>query len=76
MPDGTVCTKNNDEQLWFYWLSAMELGFQYMYPELIMPILHLVDGSGFDATVNKPVCGDAPQYVAQDYSNDPTVCEA
>ena len=76
MPDGTTCTKNNDEQLWFYWLSAMELGFQYMYPELIMPILHLVDGSGFNATVNAPVCGDAPQYVAQDYSNDPTVCEA
>lgn len=76
MPDGTVCTKNNDEQLWFYWLCALELGFQYMYPELIMPILHLIDGSGKDCTVDAPVCGDAPQYVDQDYSDDPTVCEA
>jgi hypothetical protein len=75
MPDGTLCTKNNDEQLWFYWLSALELGFQYMYPEMIMPILHLVDGSGKDSTVNDPVCGDAPQYVAQDYSDDPIVCD-
>lgn len=76
MPDGTACTKNNDEQLWFYWLSALELGFEYMYPELLMPILHLIDGSGKDCMVNSPVCGDAPQYVAQDYSDDPIVCEA
>jgi len=75
-PDGTLCTKNNDEQLWFYWLCALELGFQYMYPELIMPILHLVDGSGKDSTVNDPVCGTAPQYVAQNYSDNPLVCSA
>lgn len=73
-PDGTLCTKNNDEQLWFYWKCALECGFQYLYPELIMPILHLVDGSGKDSTVNDPVCGDAPQYLAQDYSNAPDVC--
>lgn len=76
MPDGTVCTKNNDQQLWFYWLCALELGFEYKYPELLMPILHLLDGSGKDCMTNDPVCGDAPQYVSQDYSNDPTVCEA
>ena len=74
--DGTTCTKNNDEQLWFYWLAALELGFQYMYPEHIMPILHLVDGSGYDATVNDPVCGTAPQYVSQTYSDNPIICEA
>lgn len=73
--DGTTCTKNNDEQLWFYWLAALELGFQYMYPELMMPILHLVDGSGKDSTVDDPVCGAAPQYVAQNYSDNPTICE-
>ena len=59
MPDGTVCTKNNDEQLWFYWLSAMELGFQYMYPEMIMPILHLVDGSGKDSNGQQPGLRDS-----------------
>lgn len=75
-PDGTSCTKNNDEQLWFYWLCALELGFKYEYPEFIMPILHLVDGSGKDSTVDAPVCGSAPAYVAQNYSDDPIVCEA
>ena len=73
-PDGTVCTKDNAEQVWFYWRSAMELGFQYMYPELLMPILHLVDGSGFSSNVNSSVCGSAPQYVAQDYTDNPTEC--
>jgi len=76
MPDGTLCTKNNDEQLWFYWLSALELGFQYKYPELLMPILHLIDGSGRDCMTNSPVCGDAPQYQIQSYGDDPDVCEA
>lgn len=75
-PDGTQCSINNPDQTWFYWRVALELGFQYLYPEMIMPILHLVDGSGKDATVNAPVCGDAPQYVAQTYSDDPDVCEA
>lgn len=75
MPDGTSCTKNNDEQLWFYWLCALELGFKYEYAEFIYPILHLVDGSGKDSTVDSPVCGSAPAYVEQVTSNDPTVCD-
>lgn len=73
-PDGTVCTKNNDLLNWFYWITRLTLGFQYKYPELIMPILHLVDGSGFSSTTDAPVCGSAPQYVAQNYSSSPTEC--
>jgi hypothetical protein len=73
-PDGTVCTINNDEQLNFYWLCAMELGFQYKYPELLMPIIHLVDGSGYSSTTDSPVCGSAPQYVSQTYSSAPVEC--
>jgi hypothetical protein len=73
-PDGTVCDKDNTDQVWFYWRSAMELGFQYMYPELLMPILHLVDGSGFNSTVNDPVCGTAPQYTSQNYLDTPQYC--
>lgn len=73
-PDGTVCTLNNDLQLYFYWLCGLELGFQYKYPELIVPILHLVDGSGKDCAVDSPVCGSAPQYAAQTYSDAPTEC--
>lgn len=75
-PDGTQCTINNPDQTWFYWRVALEAGFQYLYPEMIMPILHLVTGSGKDDIVIDPVCGDAPQYAAQNYSNDPDVCEA
>lgn len=75
MPDGTVCTKNNDKQQWFYWLVAMEMGFQYMYPEWVVPILHLVDGSGLNAVTNDAPCGTFPAYVEQDYSDDPTTCE-
>lgn len=74
-PDGTACTINNDEQFWFYWLAHLELGFEYKRPELITPILHLIDGSGKDCFVDSPVCGDAPQYVVQNYSDDPLVCE-
>jgi len=73
-PDGTVCTLNNDLQNYFYWLVAMEMGFQYKYPELIVPILHLVDGSGYSSTVDSPVCGSAPQYVAQSYTDYPVEC--
>jgi len=75
-PDGTDCTISNPDRNKFYWRVLLELGFQYLYPEWVMPIIHLIDGSGKDSTVNDPVCGDAPQYVAQDYSDDPTVCEA
>ena len=74
--DGTTCTENNDDQRWFYWLCDLEQGFQYMYPELIMPILHLIDGSGKDCTINQPVCGTAPQYVTQDYTDNPVQCTA
>ena len=74
-PDGTVCTLQNDEQLWFYWLVALEMGFQYQYPELLMPILHLVDGSGLNSTVDVPICGSAPQYVPQYYADDPLECQ-
>lgn len=74
--DGTSCTYNNDKQLYFYWLAAMQMGFQYQQPQLIMPILHLIDGSGKDCVVDDPVCGSAPQYVEQDYNNNPTICEA
>jgi len=74
--DGTSCTYNNDEQLYFYWKCALELGFDYQQPTLVMAILHLIDGSGKDCTVNDPICGDIPQYVEQTYGNDPTICEA
>lgn len=74
-PDGTLCNKNNDEQLWFYWLCALELGFKYEYPEFVYPVIHLVDGSGKDSTVNSPVCGEAPAYAPQNTSNNPVVCE-
>ena len=73
-PDGEICELNNDMQNYFYWLVAMELGFQYKYQELIIPILHLVDGSGLDSATDSPVCGDAPQYVAQTTSDDPDEC--
>lgn len=73
-PDGTTCTINNDKNEQFYWLAALELGFEYLEPQLIIPILHLVDGSGKDSVVDDAVCGTAPQYVAQSYSDNPLVC--
>lgn len=75
-PDGTVCTLNNDLQDYFYWVCRLEAGFQYMYPELLMPVLHQVDGSGKDSTVNNPACGTAPQYVPQYYLDNPSECPA
>jgi hypothetical protein len=75
-PDGTVCDKDNTDQVWFYWRSAMELGFQYMYPELMLPILHQVDGSGFNTAPNDPACGSAPAYTAQNYYDSPQYCVA
>jgi len=75
-PDGTVCTLNNDNRRYFYWKTNMYSGFQYKYRKFLMPILHLIDGSGKCSTVNQPVCCDNPAYVEQNYSNDPTVCEA
>lgn len=74
-PDGTTCTKNNDEQFWFYWLCHLEAGFRYDQRELVMPILHLIDGAGKDCVVNEPVCGTAPQYVTQDYNGSPDLCQ-
>lgn len=74
-PDGTSCTLANDARRYFYWLCEMYLGFQFKYSKFLYPILHLLDGSGKDCATDNPVCGSAPQYVAQNYSNDPTVCE-
>lgn len=73
-PDGTSCDKDNVLQNWFYWVTRLELGFQYLYPELMIPILYLVDGSGLNSIVADPVCGTAPAYAAQTYSDNPTVC--
>lgn len=73
-PDGTECSINNDKNEQFYWLCALQLGFQYKEPQLIIPILHLVDGSGRDSIVDSAVCGSAPSYTAQIYSSDPIVC--
>ncbi len=75
-PDGTVCTINNDNNDQFYWITRFELGFQYEYPLLMAPILHLVDGSGLNSTVISPICGSAPAYTAQNYSDNPSTCEA
>lgn len=74
--DGTTCTKQNDNETFFYWFCPIQLGFQYDQRDLVMPILHLIDGSGSACMVNTPVCGTAPQYVAQDYSDTPTLCDA
>lgn len=72
--DGTVCTINNDKNNQFYWVCALELGFQYVEPQLLMPILHLTDGSGKDSIVDDVICGTAPQYTVQNYSDNPLVC--
>lgn len=66
-PDGTYCDKDNTDQFWFFWRAHLELGFRYDQRELVMPILHLIDGRGADCLVNAPVCGTAPAYVEQDY---------
>jgi hypothetical protein len=73
--DGTVCTKNNETQQWFYWLCLLQLGFEYDQRDLNMPILHLID-AGQGCMVDSPVCGDAPQYVVQNYEGGPDVCDA
>lgn len=74
-PDGTTCTKQNDHQFWFYWLMHLEAGFRYDQRDLVIPILHMIDGSGAACVVNNPVCGDAPQYVVQNYGGSPDMCE-
>lgn len=73
-PDGTQCTMNGDLQNYFYWLCRLVMAFEYKYPELIMPIIHLVDGNGFSSTTDLPVCGSAPQYTNQSYSSLPVEC--
>lgn len=75
-PDGTTCTKNNDLKYLFYWVCPLELGFQYDERDLVMPILHQIDGSGSACMIDTPVCSAVPQYVQQDYSDSPTVCDA
>lgn len=67
-PDGTYCDKDNAEQFWFYWLCHLEAGFRYDQRDLVMPILHLIDGMGAACVVDSPVCGDAPEYATQDYN--------
>lgn len=74
-PDGTTCTQNNEDQTWFYWLCKLQLGFEYDQRPLVMPILHLIDGSGQGCMVDQPVCGTAPQYTAQDYTGNPIMCQ-
>jgi hypothetical protein len=75
-PDGTYCDKDNAQQFWFYWKSHLEAGFRYDQRLLVMPILHLIDGAGAACLVDSPVCGDAPQYAAQDFSGSSTgFCE-
>jgi hypothetical protein len=73
-PDGSTCNQENDLGYKFYWICPLELGFRYNQNDLVMPILHLIDGSGSACMVNQPVCGTAPQYTTQDYSDDPEVC--
>lgn len=72
--DGTSCTYNNDKQWWFYWLCYLELGFKYEQRPLVINILHQIDGSGQACMVDQPVCGQSPQYVAQNYDGSPIVC--
>lgn len=74
-PDGTLCTLDNPQRNQFYWLCELYLGFQYMYPKFIIPILHQTDASGKCQIIADPVCCSAPQYVPQDYRDNPVVCE-
>lgn len=75
-PDGTYCDKDNTDQFWFFWRAHLEAGFRYDQPELVMPVLHLIDGAGRACTVDAPVCGVAPQYSSQSYSGAGTgFCE-
>lgn len=73
-PDGNICQQNNDLQWWFYWLCYLEAGFKYEQRDLVMPIIHLIDGSGADCVVDSPVCGDPPVYTAQDYTSGLLEC--
>lgn len=71
---GLDTTVNNEAQTWFYWLCVLQLGFEYDQRDLVMPILHLIDGSGKCCMVDSPVCCD-PQYVNQDqYDFCPEEC--
>ena len=72
--DGTTCVVDNSDQRFFFWLCDLEQGFQFMFPEMLYPILHLIDGSGYSCAVNQPVCGTAPQYQSQSYSDTPIQC--
>jgi hypothetical protein len=74
-PDGTFCTENNDLQWLFYWMCYLETGIQYQQRNLVVNILHLIDGSGKLCAVDSPVCGEEPQYAAQYYGVDPGICE-
>lgn len=73
--DGSQCTIDNANQFMFYWLCYMELGFKYAQRNLMIPILHLIDGAGKACMVDNPICGAAPQYVLQNPSDAPAVCQ-
>lgn len=81
-PDGTnglpstTCTINNELQWYFYWLCYLELGFKYDQRPLVTNILHLIDGAGKASTVDNPIAGSVPQYVAQNPSDTPALCQA
>lgn len=72
--NGNSCTYNNDEGLYFYWKCKMVQAFQYRQQNLLMPIIHQIDGSGEDCMTNDPVCSSV-EYVAQTYSDNPTYCD-
>lgn len=73
-PDGTECTKNNEDQMYFYWLTYLANGFQYEKRNLIIPILHQLDGAGAACVAPDPVCS-LPQYVKQPTDYSPDICE-
>lgn len=74
--DGTYCDKDNANQFWFYWRTHLEAGFRYDQRDLVMPVLHLIDGSGAACVIDSPICGEAPEYSEQSYGGSSTgFCE-
>lgn len=73
--DGTTCTYDNVDQNYFYWRTRFEMGFEYLEPQFVIPILYQVDGSGLGSIANDPTCLTTPTYVAQNYSDNPSRCD-
>jgi len=73
-PDGTTCTYDNVDQNYFYWRVRFEMGFQYLEPYFVLPILYQIDGSGLGSIANDPTCLATPAYVAYDPSDNPVRC--